>query len=161
MEAARAGEQGRGFAVVASEVRTLAQRSAGAAKEIKHLIEDSVTRIGNGAALASEAGSTMQQVVTSVQRVTDIMGEITSASREQAAGITQVNQTVTQMDETTQQNAALVEEATAWPTKRLISQEEMWGNLRCRPIRCICALPTLAVSQPHHAEKPLLAFLGA
>ncbi|KOR39502.1 chemotaxis protein [Xanthomonas oryzae] len=113
VEAARAGEQGRGFAVVASEVRTLAQRSAGAAKEIKHLIEDSVTRIGNGAALASEAGSTMQQVVTSVQRVADIMGEITSASREQAAGITQVNQTVTQMDETTQQNAALVEEATA------------------------------------------------
>ncbi|AZR22730.1 methyl-accepting chemotaxis protein [Xanthomonas vasicola] len=113
VEAARAGEQGRGFAVVASEVRTLAQRSAGAAKEIKHLIEDSVTRIGNGAALASEAGSTMQQVVTSVQRVTDIMGEITSASREQAAGIAQVNQTVTQMDETTQQNAALVEEATA------------------------------------------------
>ncbi len=113
VEAARAGEQGRRFAVVASEVRTLAQRSAGAAKEIKHLIEDSVTRIGNGAALAAEAGNTMQQVVGSVQRVTDIMGEITSASREQAAGITQVNQTVTQMDETTQQNAALVEEATA------------------------------------------------
>ncbi|MEG8127690.1 PAS domain-containing protein, partial [Xanthomonas hortorum pv. gardneri] len=113
VEAARAGEQGRGFAVVASEVRSLAQRSAGAAKEIKHLIEDSVARIGSGAALASEAGNTMQQVVSSVQRVTDIMGEITSASREQAAGITQVNQTVTQMDETTQQNAALVEEATA------------------------------------------------
>ncbi len=113
VEAARAGEQGPGFAVVASEVRTLAQRSAGAAKEIKHLIQDSVTRIGNGAALASEAGSTMQQVVSSVQRVTDIMSEITSASREQAAGITQVNQTITQMDETTQQNAALVEEATA------------------------------------------------
>ena len=113
VEAARAGEQGRGFAVVASEVRTLAQRSASAAKQIKHLIEDSVARIGNGAALACEAGSTMQQVVRSVQRFTDIMGEITSASREQAAGIAQVNQTVAQMDETTQQNAALVEEATA------------------------------------------------
>ncbi|WP_022971581.1 methyl-accepting chemotaxis protein, partial [Xanthomonas maliensis] len=95
------------------EVRTLAQRSANAAKEIKHLIEDSVARIGAGAALAAEAGSTMQQVVGSVQRVTDIMSEITGASREQASGITQVNQTIVQMDESTQQNAALVEEATA------------------------------------------------
>ena len=113
VEAARAGEQGRGFAVVASEVRTLAQRSAGAAKEIKQLIEDSAGRVSEGAALAGEAGKTMGEIVSSVQRVTDIMSEISAASQEQAVGIEQVNQTITQMDETTQQNAALVEEASA------------------------------------------------
>ncbi|WP_289211187.1 methyl-accepting chemotaxis protein [Stenotrophomonas sp. 17(2023)] len=113
VEAARAGEQGRGFAVVASEVRTLAQRSAGAAKEIKELIENSVDKVAEGSALVHQAGSTMGEIVTSVQRVTDIMAEISAASQEQSAGIEQVNQTVTQMDETTQQNAALVEEATA------------------------------------------------
>ncbi|MBO9883145.1 CHASE3 domain-containing protein [Xanthomonas sp. D-109] len=113
VEAARAGEQGRGFAVVASEVRTLAQRSANAAKEIKGLIDESVGRVTQGSALVDQAGKTMQEIVTSVQRVTDIMGEIAAASQEQSAGIEQVNQTVTQMDETTQQNAALVEEATA------------------------------------------------
>ncbi|MBB4128893.1 methyl-accepting chemotaxis protein [Xanthomonas translucens] len=113
VEAARAGEQGRGFAVVASEVRTLAQRSAGAAKEIKGLIDESVTRVAEGSALVDRAGQTMQEIVSSVQRVTDIMGEISAASQEQSAGIEQVNQTVTQMDEATQQNAALVEEATA------------------------------------------------
>ncbi|MDX6080455.1 methyl-accepting chemotaxis protein [Xanthomonas campestris pv. incanae] len=113
VEAARAGEQGRGFAVVASEVRTLAQRSSGAAKEIKGLIDDSVQRVAEGSALVHTAGKTMGEVVASVQRVTDIMGEISAASQEQSAGIEQVNQTVTQMDETTQQNAALVEEATA------------------------------------------------
>ncbi|WP_282268590.1 methyl-accepting chemotaxis protein [Stenotrophomonas sp. PS02298] len=113
VEAARAGEQGRGFAVVAAEVRTLAQRSAGAAKEIKTLIEDSVERVDEGSQLVQQAGSTMGEIVTAVQRVTDIMAEISAASQEQTAGIEQVNQTVMQMDETTQQNAALVEEATA------------------------------------------------
>ncbi|KOR39564.1 chemotaxis protein [Xanthomonas oryzae] len=113
VEAARAGEQGRGFAVVASEVRTLAQRSSGAAKEIKDLIDDSVQRVSDGSVLVHSAGTTMGEIVASVQRVTDIMGEISAASQEQSAGIEQVNQTVTQMDETTQQNAALVEEATA------------------------------------------------
>ncbi|CAD7714834.1 hypothetical protein LMG31884_13250 [Xanthomonas hydrangeae] len=113
VEAARAGEQGRGFAVVASEVRTLAQRSSGAAKEIKSLIDDSVQRVAEGSALVHSAGKTMGDVVASVQRVTDIMSEISAASQEQSAGIEQVNQTITHMDEATQQNAALVEEATA------------------------------------------------
>ncbi|PPT72349.1 methyl-accepting chemotaxis protein [Xanthomonas arboricola] len=113
VEAARAGEQGRGFAVVASEVRTLAQRSSAAAREIKGLIDDSVQRVSEGAVLVHSAGKTMGEIVSSVQRVTDIMGEISAASQEQSSGIEQVNQTVTQMDETTQQNAALVEEATA------------------------------------------------
>ncbi|WP_082113093.1 methyl-accepting chemotaxis protein [Pseudoxanthomonas suwonensis] len=113
VEAARAGEQGRGFAVVATEVRSLAQRSATAAKEIKTLIEDSTSKVANGAQLADQAGKTMGELVASVQRVTDIMAEISAASQEQAAGIEQVNQTIVQMDETTQQNAALVEEATA------------------------------------------------
>jgi methyl-accepting chemotaxis protein len=113
VEAARAGEQGRGFAVVASEVRSLAQRSAAAAKEIKSLIDDSVEKVSEGSTLVRQAGATMDEIVGSVQRVTDIMAEISSASQEQSAGIEQVNQTVVQMDETTQQNAALVEEATA------------------------------------------------
>ncbi len=113
VEAARAGEQGRGFAVVAGEVRSLAQRSADAAKEIKSLIGASVERVESGSRLVAAAGSTMDEIVASVQRVTDIIGEITAASGEQSAGISQVNSSVTQIDQMTQQNAALVEEAAA------------------------------------------------
>ena len=113
VEAARAGEQGRGFAVVASEVRSLAQRSSTAAKEIKELISASVQTIRDGSELAGEAGKTMSDVTQAVARVTDIMGEIAAASAEQSRGIDQVNLTITQMDETTQQNAALVEQAAA------------------------------------------------
>ncbi|WP_069267603.1 methyl-accepting chemotaxis protein [Paraburkholderia nodosa] len=113
VEAARAGEQGRGFAVVASEVRSLAQRSSSAAKEIKDLINASVQMIHDGSSLAHEAGKTMAEVTQAVARVTDIMGEIAAASTEQSRGIEQVNQAITQMDEVTQQNAALVEEAAA------------------------------------------------
>lgn len=113
VEAARAGDQGRGFAVVAGEVRTLAQRSATAAKEIKSLIENSVERVHTGSELVDEAGRTMNEVVRSVKRVADLMGEITAASIEQRTGIEQVNTAVVQMDQVTQQNSALVEEAAA------------------------------------------------
>jgi len=113
VEAARAGEQGRGFAVVASEVRSLAGRSAEAAKEIKTLINNSVERVAHGTALVDQAGTTMTEVVTSIKRVTDIMGEISAASNEQSLGVSQVGEAVTQMDQATQQNAALVEEMAA------------------------------------------------
>jgi methyl-accepting chemotaxis protein-1 (serine sensor receptor) len=113
VEAARAGEQGRGFAVVAAEVRSLAQRSAAAAKEIKTLIEDSVNKVQDGSKLVAEAGNTTQEIVTSIKRVTDIMAEISAASLEQSSGIEQVNTAITQMDDVTQQNAALVEQAAA------------------------------------------------
>ena len=113
VEAARAGEQGRGFAVVAAEVRSLAQRSAAAAKEIKTLIEDSVGKVQDGSRLVEEAGHTTQEIVTSIKRVTDIMAEISAASLEQSSGIEQVNTAITQMDDVTQQNAALVEQAAA------------------------------------------------
>jgi methyl-accepting chemotaxis protein len=113
VEAARAGEQGRGFAVVATEVRNLAQRSAAAAKEIKALIDDSVEKVGSGTKLVEQAGSTMHEVVSSIKQVTDIVGEISAATQEQNDGIAQVHRAVTQMDETTQQNSALVEQTAA------------------------------------------------
>jgi len=121
VEAARAGEQGRGFAVVASEVRSLAQRSAGAAKEIKQLIDDSVGKVGTGTSLVEQAGVTMREVVTSVKRVSEMVGEISTASSEQGTGIAQVNQSIAHMDQTTQQNAALVEESVA--AARLLSTQ--------------------------------------
>ncbi|WOB28376.1 MULTISPECIES: methyl-accepting chemotaxis protein [Xanthomonas] len=147
VEAARAGEQGRGFAVVASEVRTLAQRSAGAAKEIKHLIDDSVSKVAEGSSLVQQAGTTMSEIVASVQRVTDIMGEISAASQEQSSGIEQVNLTVTQMDEATQQNAALVEEATAAAR----AMEEQAGQLT----------EAVAVFKLSHVAAPASAALTA
>jgi methyl-accepting chemotaxis protein len=125
VEAARAGEQGRGFAVVASEVRNLAQRSAAAAKEIKALIGDSVDKVDAGSRLVDTAGATMSEVVASVKRVTDIMGEITNAGQEQSAGIAQVNQAINQMDQVTQQNAALVEEAAAAADSMQIQAQQL------------------------------------
>ncbi|WP_144150467.1 methyl-accepting chemotaxis protein [Paraburkholderia sp. BCC1885] len=126
VEAARAGEEGRGFAVVAGEVRSLAQRSSAAAKEIKELIDTSVERVQSGSALVDQAGRTMTEIIGAVQRVTDIMGEIAAASEEQSSGIEQVARAVTQMDEVTQQNAALVEEAAAAAQ----SLEDQAGKLR-------------------------------
>lgn len=125
MEAARAGEQGRGFAVVAGEVRTLAQRSAQAAKEIKDLITDSVNRVEQGGALVDRAGQTMNEVVTSIRRVTDIVGEISAASVEQSDGVQQIGEAVMQMDQATQQNAALVEEMAAAATSLNTQAQEL------------------------------------
>ena len=113
VEAARAGEQGRGFAVVASEVRSLAQRSAEAAKEVRALITNSVDKVGVGSQQVAQAGATMQEIVTGIQRVADIVGEIASASREQSSGLAQINQAVADLDGVTQQNAALVEQTSA------------------------------------------------
>jgi methyl-accepting chemotaxis protein len=145
VEAARAGEQGRGFAVVAAEVRNLAQRSAAAAKEIKTLIGDSVDKVEEGSKQVAEAGKTMDEIVGSVKRVTDIMAEITVASQEQTSGIEQINQAITQMDQVTQQNAALVEEAAAAAASL---QEQASG------LSQVVSVFKLDDSQRHHAPAP-------
>ncbi|TKB92001.1 MAG: PAS domain S-box protein [Nitrospira sp.] len=129
VEAARAGEHGRGFAVVASEVRNLAQRSATAAKEIKGLINESIQRVTDGSELVNQSGKTLEEIVGSVKRVTDIIGEITAASQEQASGIDQVNKAIMEMDETTQQNAALVEEATSASQSMKEQARELMGQV--------------------------------
>jgi len=149
VEAARAGEQGRGFAVVATEVRSLAQRSAGAAREIKALIDDSVERVDVGAKLVDQAGATMAEIVDSVRRVTDIMGEISTASIEQTAGIEQVNSAVVEMDQVVQQNAALVEQAAAAAS----SLQEEAGNLA----QVVAVFQLTDKPAPTRARKPKAA----
>ncbi len=131
VEAARAGEQGRGFAVVAAEVRNLAQRSATSAKEIKDLIGDSVQKVNGGAELVNQSGKTLEEIVSSVKKVTDIVAEIAAASQEQSSGIEQINKAVMQMDEMTQQNAALVEQASA-ASRSMEEQANVMSDLMAR-----------------------------
>ena len=174
VEAARAGEHGRGFAVVAAEVRNLAQRSATAAKEIKGLINESIQRVNDGSELVNQSGKTLEEIVSSVKRVTDIIAEITAASQEQAQGIDQVNKAIMQMDETTQQNAALVEETTSASqsmkdqAKELMTQIEVFvvnsagtqaparhtGSSVKTPVKSGAAAPKPALKKPGFSSKP-------
>ena len=156
VEAARAGEQGRGFAVVASEVRSLAGRSAEAAKEIKMLINASVERVEHGTTLVDQAGTTMAEVVSSIRRVTDIMGEISAASNEQALGVSQVGEAVTQMDQTTQQNAALVEEMAAAASSLKSQATELVQAVAFFKVNghTGSSLPRTAVRAPASSAKP-------
>ncbi|RFB71335.1 HAMP domain-containing protein [Herbaspirillum sp. 3R11] len=170
VEAARAGEQGRGFAVVASEVRSLAQRSAAAAKEIKSLIDDSVAKVDDGSKLVGKAGATMEQVVASVRRVTNIVAEISAASREQRTGIEEINRAITQMDGVTQQNAALVEQAAAAAQSMQEQAERLSQAVSIFKLGAAVAVPDVArtaakirdvtpkpVQLPHKAVKDLPA----
>jgi methyl-accepting chemotaxis protein len=155
VEAARAGEQGRGFAVVASEVRSLAGRSATAAKEIKDLIQDSVQKVEDGSKLVTQSGQTLDQIVTSVKKVSDIVAEIAAASREQSSGIEQVNKAVMEMDETTQQNAALVEQATA-ASQSMAEQARQLTTLM-EHYKGVDAAPAFARSATPRKAKPAMA----
>jgi methyl-accepting chemotaxis protein len=158
VEAARAGEQGRGFAVVAGEVRNLAQRSAAAAKEIKSLIADSVNKVDNGAKLVDQAGHTMEDIVTSVKRVTDIIGEIASASQEQLDGIEQINVAISEMDETTQRNAALVEQASAAAGAMSEQASQLSGTVGVFTLAAASTARTATVSRlPKRTAKRLAA----
>ncbi|PXW28644.1 methyl-accepting chemotaxis protein [Paraburkholderia caballeronis] len=162
VEAARAGEQGRGFAVVASEVRSLAQRCSGAAKEIKELIDDSVSRVQTGAATVRETGEKMNEITREIQRVADIMGEISAASREQSKGIGQVNLAITQMDEVVQQNAALVEEAAAAAGALESQAKELKSSVSMFRLAASHEAGSAAVAQPRTkpaapARKPAAA----
>ena len=151
VEAARAGEQGRGFAVVASEVRSLAGRSAEAAKEIKTLITDSVQRVAQGNTLAEQAGSTMQEIVAGIQRVTDIMAEISAASSEQSQGVSQIGEAITQMDQVTQQNAALVEEMSAAANSLRSQADELVQAVAVFDLGGARAAHPVALQRPHAA----------
>jgi len=157
VEAARAGEQGRGFAVVASEVRTLAGRSATAAKEIKELIQDSVRKVADGSVLVTQSGQTLQQIVASVKKVSDIVAEIAAASREQSSGIAQVNRAVLQMDELTQQNAALVEQATTASqgmAREAQALHEMMGSYRLGHLERAAQTSDSQARAPRPAARP-------
>ncbi|MBB5609053.1 MULTISPECIES: methyl-accepting chemotaxis protein [unclassified Janthinobacterium] len=155
VEAARAGEQGRGFAVVATEVRSLAQRSSAAAKEIKGLIDDSVARVDAGSILVNKAGSTMQDIVQSITFVTDIMGEINDASEEQSAGIEQVNQAIHEMDQVTQQNAALVEEASAAAEAMQTQADQLAQVVSVFRLGGVQARQRITQPQPQPQPQPL------
>ncbi len=156
VEAARAGEQGRGFAVVASEVRSLAGRSADAAKEIKGLISASVERVAQGTSLVDRAGATMSEVVSSIKRVTDIMGEIAAASNEQSAGVSQVGEAVTQMDQATQQNAALVEEMAAAASSLKSQAQDLVATVGIFRLAGDGGMPAGVSRLPPPAAKPML-----